>query len=111
MNFLHRSETPVDETSSRSCRICHLSKIGTEAAVLVEKMGPELRMSQRAGPGFSKNTILGDRRELFCRHVDGDAHADIADFSHSALHVNGSIAGLVDGIARAIRKSVVQMGL
>src|SRR4051812_24649428 len=63
-------------------------------------------MSQRSESGFSKNTILVTVGSFFADLSTEMLTPILPIFLTQALHANGSIVGLVDGIAQAIRNMI-----
>ena len=63
-------------------------------------------MSQPAGPGFSKNTILVTAGSFFADLSTEMLTPILPIFLTHVLHASGSIVGLVDGIAQAVRNII-----
>ena len=63
-------------------------------------------MSQRSGPGFSKNTILVTAGSFFADMSTEMLTPILPIFLTQVLHASGSIVGLVDGIAQAVRNII-----
>src|SRR5438552_11915138 len=60
-------------------------------------------MIQRTASGLSKNTFLVTAGSLFAEISTEMLTPVLPIFLTQALHANGSIVGLVDGIAQAVR--------
>ena len=63
-------------------------------------------MTERAAPGLSKNTFLVTASSLFADMSTEMLTPVLPIFLTQALNANGSIVGLVDGIAQAIRNVI-----
>src|SRR5215213_4632706 len=63
-------------------------------------------MSERSGRRFSKNTILVTAGSFFADMSTEMLTPILPIFLTQVLHANGSVVGLVDGIAQAVRNMI-----